>query len=127
MAQVHENLAGEDNKGFNESTLKLLSSMHLKTIYFSTILAYFVKLSLRRSYFNASMTTVIMKLPKQWFLSLLFRLVQNIRDRYWKSGGIYEFSAATKTRLKMLDASLLTYNSLFAVQPDVLEPLLSYW
>ena len=68
-----------------------------------------------------------MRLLKQWFLSLFFRLVQNIRDRYWKSGGIYEFSAATKTRLKMLDASLLTYNRLFTVQPDVLEPLLGYW
>ncbi|KAL9980558.1 hypothetical protein ACROYT_G009160 [Oculina patagonica] len=55
------------------------------------------------------------------------RLVQCLRDRFWRSGGIYEFSAGTKSRLNMVDASTLTYDRLFVIQPDVLEPLLSYW
>ena len=56
-----------------------------------------------------------------------FRLVQCLRDKFWRSGGIYEFSAGTKSRLNMVDASTLTYERLFVIQPDVLEPLLSYW
>lgn len=55
------------------------------------------------------------------------RLVQSIRDRFCKSGGIYEFATATKTRLNIVDGSKITYDGLFVVQPDVLEPLLSYW
>lgn len=58
---------------------------------------------------------------------LFLRLVQAIRDRFCKSGGVYEFSAGTKTRLNIVDASNLNYSSLFVIQPDVLEPLLSYW
>ena len=104
--------------------------MHLKTMYFSTILAFFICRSLSYHYGSHTLThvTLLLQYEVAKTVVLVFvRLVQNIRDRYWKSGGIYEFSAATKTRLKMLDASLLTFNSLFAVQPNVLEPLLSYW
>ena len=50
-----------------------------------------------------------------------------MRDRFFKNSGIYEFSAATKERLNIVDGSKITYESLFAMQPDVLEPLLSYW
>ncbi|RMX53678.1 hypothetical protein pdam_00000335, partial [Pocillopora damicornis] len=55
------------------------------------------------------------------------RLVQSLRDRFWRSGGIYEFSAVTKSRLNLVDASTLTFERLFSIQPDVLRPLLSYW
>ena len=54
-------------------------------------------------------------------------LVQCLRDRFCRSGGIYEFSAGTKSRLNIVDASTLTYDRLFVIQPDALEPLLSYW
>lgn len=55
------------------------------------------------------------------------KMVQGMRDRFFKNSGIYEFSAATKERLNIVDGSKITYESLFAMQPDVLEPLLSYW
>lgn len=40
---------------------------------------------------------------------------------------MYEFSTATKERLNVVEGSKITYKNLFAMQRDVLEPLLSYW
>ena len=55
------------------------------------------------------------------------RFAQSIRDKFWKSGGVIEFSVAFKRKLQMEDASKLSYDNLCCIQPDVLEPLLSYW
>ena len=58
---------------------------------------------------------------------LFVRFVQDIRDKFWKSGGILELPVAFRRKLQMEDGSRLSYEKLVGAQDLVLESLSSYW